>query len=245
MDGKQKRKSDKRKERKSAHLSVGKQLHSLRDASMQLLMKYVEEQRSLHVMRGGSPSTFKISPRDIPFWGAIFGKGTQVPTFRLYFANSSVSCTASTAMAFTKDFRLDVSLNYSSLTALFEEYRPLRGQFEYSPTQTNSTVGAGAVNTNCVGIIDYVSTSALTTFDEGLAHDTHKVFQVAGVTSIAKRVEWNVKFDFIPDEQWVSTGTVTTVFASLKFYLENDHGLGSAKLGKVFGWADYQFRALA
>ncbi len=209
---------------------------------LRLFLKAVQDAKLLHLAKGGSAKDFRLKRSEIPFWDALFGKGTQAPGFRLYMSTQTITITASTAYTSVIKVELDQYLNYADLANVFDEYRPLRAMIEFVPNQ--QVIAATTTFSTGVAAIDYDDTAALGSLDGAAAYDTHKFFQYVGLAGIAKPTRWNVDFDWLPDEQWLTTATANSPFATWKPYIGSSHGLSTSAVGIVTGWCDFQFRGM-
>ncbi len=209
---------------------------------LRLFLKAVQDAKLLHLAKGGSAKDFKLKRSEIPFWDALFGKGTQAPGFRLYMTTQTITVTASTAYSSVIKIELDQYLNYSDLANVFDEYRPLEAMLEFVPNQ--QVIAAASTTSTMVAAIDYDDTAAAGSTDAVAAYDTHKFFQYVGLTGVAKPTRWNIKFDWLPDEQWLTTATANSPFATWKPYLGSTHGLSTSAVAIVTGWCDFQFRGM-
>jgi hypothetical protein len=177
--------------------------------------------------------------RNIPFFPVDWAKGTQCPTFRLYTDQTLLTTTGAGVLDTVFQIRGDNYLNMTDIAAVFDEYRPVRAELEYIPLQNVTAYNGSGFSWRgwSVGVVDYDDVTALTSYAGGLAYDTHKNFQ------IVDRERWNVKFDFVPDQEWTDTATLTTAFASVKVYGSGSTGLANSQdYGSFVGWCEFQFR---
>jgi hypothetical protein len=183
--------------------------------------------------------TVGVFKKDIPFWGARFAKGTQVPTFRLYVTPTNVTTDAGGATFTTVPINISALLNASDLINVFDEYRVVGGLLKYD---ADTGLTASRPVQFCFGLVDYGDTTALASFAEAAAYDTKKGFYSTPyvVDVKPKTVSWPLKFSLLPDQEWIPTATTTTV-CTWKCYSRTAAG-ATATLGFVHGYVDVQFR---
>lgn len=199
-------------------------------------------------IQSGSPV---LSPqlklhREIPFNISSFMKGTQYPTLRLYQQRVLINTTAATVVNSVIQATAASFLNFADLANIFDEYRPIRGELYvynmYHNFQPNAAIGSPAAP--AVGVIDYNDTTALASYDAGLSYDTHRIFVVypTVITSPPKPNRWPLRFEELPDQEWIPTSTDTTAFASLKLYADGTDIFNASRVLMTTGWMDFQFR---
>ncbi len=182
--------------------------------------------------------------KDIPFGWPDFFKGTQAPVFRMRVLRISVSPTAATAYTTVQGITAAALANFSSVASMWSEYRVLRGKLEYHPVYAQASTGSVAF---AVGVVDYVDSAALGSFDAGNSYDTKKVFSLIDHSGLARKsdqpaAEWNLKFEKLPDEEWITTSTTSTNFVYWKPYMDSALSPGTILAGYLLGWVDIQVR---
>ncbi len=187
-----------------------------------------------------------LGQNGIPFKWASFFKGTQAPTIRLYQMRGDVGDTNATANNFVLSIQASIFTNFSDLANVFDEYRPIRGEIFFHCSYTG--VAANPQQTRpTVGVVDYDDATALASFDAGLSYDTKRIFDRVCFPHQAKSedVSWPIKFDWVPDMEWLTTSTTNTAFATLKLYTNStDVGSTVTSTGFFYGWVEFQFRGL-
>lgn len=190
-----------------------------------------------------------VLPSDVPFKWSEFFKGTQTPTVRVYMSRNLVSATAATNINSTYLLTAAQFQHFSDLAAVFDEYRPIGGGVYYVPgcitKFTNGSDHQGPLETS-IGVIDYDNTTALASFNEGLEYDTKQWFNLVSYASEKAEktiTHWPVRFERLPDQEWLDTATTNTAFATFKMFTDgNDIPFTNARVGSVCGWMDFQFR---
>jgi hypothetical protein len=135
--------------------------------------------------------------------------GTQEPKVKLHFSSVDVNNSSTLGIVKTVSVKWSQVMDYSSWSALFDEVRPLEGLCVYRGTYLLSSSTSGGVPV-LVGVIDYADSTDLSTFDQGLAFETAKVFSAAA-GSMLPEVEWPFYVQGPPDINWLSvTDTSTT-----------------------------------
>jgi hypothetical protein len=169
---------------------------------------------------------------------ALMSRGTQVPTLRLPYSVLQVTSSGAGLINTVFSFNFTSLSDSGSLTALFDEYRFVKAHLQYVPEFENS-LGSGLSQINPrvgVGYIDYDDAAAPASYSAAWSHvDTAKAFCLNQARS------FEVEFAFQPDMAWVTTATNTTP-AYWKLYAEVD-GVSYA-YGRIFAWAELQFRAV-
>lgn len=231
--------------------SSAKQFNALENRSWLAFAKKVTNVTKEHVPATVQSSSPVLSPklklhREIPFNISSFMKGTQYPTLRLYQQQVLINTTAATAVNSVIQATAASFLNFADLANIFDEYRPIRGELYVYNIQSNF-IPSAAVGVQCVpavGVIDYNDTTALASFDAGLSYDTHKVFILYPTTILnpPKPNRWTMKFEELPDQEWIPSSTDTTAFASLKLYAAGTDIYTATRVLMTTGWMDFQFR---
>jgi hypothetical protein len=189
-----------------------------------------------------SASKSSLPGQDIPFNWSTFFKGTQAPTIRLYLARTDVTQVNNTANSSVLQVSAAQFLNFSDLAAVFDEYRVIGGEILYFQ---QIIADAHLVTEVAVGVIDYDNATALGSFDAGASHDTKKYFMLRGVTPEkveASPCRWPMKFEKLPDQDWIDSATTSTVFCSWKIFCNGADVVGTTSVGFLQGWMDFQFR---
>lgn len=187
-------------------------------------------------------------PGDIPFRWTEFFKGTQAPTIRLYSTTNLIGATSATNLASTLQVSASAFQHFTDLAAVFDEYRPIGGDVEYVPNAWPTFTNGATHQPNLefsVGVIDYDNTTALASLDEGLEYDTKKRFYLVAAPETCEKsiTHWPMKFEPLPDQQWVDCATTSTVFATWKMFCNgSDITFTNARVGQVLAWMDFQFR---
>lgn len=184
--------------------------------------------------------TFKKGRRQIPLEGVRLVDGYQVLSLRMYSAALSVSSSAGSIISTTFQFTFANFTDYSSVTLLFDEYRPVRARIYYNSAFAGSNVNSGIL----VGAIDYDDTTALSSYTAALSYDTHKIFCAAGAGNPnVTQTSWDIPFDGGPDTDWLTTASASVAFATFKLYGDSSFGTGiSATYGMLHADCDFQFR---
>lgn len=178
----------------------------------------------------------------IPFDWSSFKKGGQYPTIRLYVTTVPINLASATNYSTVFNLTFAGLLNNSDLAAVFSEYRVIRGMLELYPSVTQPVSGSIDPSNVAIAVIDYIDTSALASFDGGVAYDTKKFFSTNMTqTQLAmKPVRWPLEFEPLPDQEWVDTSS-SVVFCSWKPFIA--HSIASTPtVGLLTGWVDVQFR---
>ncbi len=180
-----------------------------------------------------------VTRKDIPFWKALFAKGTQAPTIRLYLTPANVSSDAGGLTFTTLNLNVSACINFSDLANVFDEYRVIGGLVQYDARE-GLTASRSVQLAN--GVIDYGDTTAFSSFAESEAYDTKKKFYtVPYVVDVKPRsVKWPVHFERLPDQEWTPVATTTT-FATWKCYSYSATN-NSITTGVLTGHLDIQFR---
>jgi len=196
-----------------------------------------------------------VSKKDIPFDLSSFFKGTQNPTFRLYIIPVSIDFAAATA--YTTVFVVEgASLgNFTDFAAIFDEYRVVIGKVELIDGMGVVKLPATA-NVTCeqarhvgLAVIDYDDSTALASYAAGMLYDTKQLWYPVGVTTsgndhTGRLRSWDLKFEKLPDQEWIDSGTGTTDFAYWKPYVAGlVMGPTISGAALLTGWVDVQFRA--
>jgi len=179
--------------------------------------------------------------KDIPYNRSVFFKGTQAPTIRVYLTTTTVTGNSGGHVVTVYNIGTGTVINWSDFSAVFDEYRPIRGEIYY---QCATDVETSNEDDFAVGVIDYDETAALSSFDQGSDYDTRKFFFLLGIKpnkTEAQPCLWPVEFEPLPDQTWLDTKAGSTTFASWKVYDANPVG-GTPNIGHVGGWLDIQFR---
>ncbi len=189
-------------------------------------------------------SSVKIERKDIPYWGARFAKGTQAPTFRLYFTPITIATTAGGLIDSAQGITAAGFINFGDFANVFDEYRIIAGEMIYHPSFTPNTVSATLTNLLCLGVIDYGDATLLGSYAVGASYDTKKAFNlmITAADAKVKSVRWPIKFEKLPDQEWSPCSSSATNFAWLKFVTFTATGLNAVSTGVLDGWMDVQFR---
>jgi hypothetical protein len=164
--------------------------------------------------------------------------GTQMPTIRVGYLVVDVTSTASGVINTVFPFDYTNINDSGPLTSLFDEYRFVRSHICYVPiSENNLLAGLSQANPgNAVGHIDYDSSNALTNYNSAWSFvDTAKPFCLNQVH------HWSVEYAFQPDQAWHTTAT-DTIAAWFKLYAAVD--VVSYRVGRLFAWTEFQFRAV-
>jgi hypothetical protein len=184
--------------------------------------------------------------KDIPFGWPSFTKGTQDPVFRMRIANIQISTTATTAYTTVQGITLAALVNQADVTAMWDEYRVLRGELVYVPTWFPPTNTIGTYHT--VAVIDYANSAVLGNLDAALVHDTAKKFYM-GIFPEQRNCEdprWPLLFEKLPDQEWIQTTTTNQNFCYWKPYSNLAQQVSTVTgIGYLTGWVDVQFRGQA
>lgn len=213
---------------------------------LQLVNKFIEDQRLLHLARGKGIETFVLDKkllREIPWWTNLFKKGTTVISLRLNFTSTKISLASSTAYSTVTLLNFALCTNHTPLAAVFDEYRLYKGEVRYRPYSIPNLSPAGATDLRLGAVIDYDDSSALSNY--GDAFDTVRYGQIAfGSSSNPKPLVWPIMFDWLPDMTWTTTATTATPVAYWKPFVGSGHGLGAIASGYLEGYMDVQFRQM-
>jgi len=209
-----------------------------------LLEKTMEDQRLLHVAKGGKLSEFVFdrTPTGIPWWRTLFHKGTTVVGLKLNFTSTKISTAAATAYSTVFLINFGACTNHTPLAAVFDEYRLFKGKITYHPFGVPNLAPAGATDTFMGAVIDYDDSSVLTNF--GDAFDTVQYGQCVTGPAWPRTRTWPVLFDWLPDMTWTTTTVTATPVAYWKPFIGSAHGLGALAIGYVTGHLEIQFRQL-
>jgi len=198
----------------------------------------------------GSGKLTRRRSRDIPFDYPDFFKGTQVPVYRLKLLQIGITTVAATV--YNTVFSLSASQlnNFTDVANMWDEYRILRGEFEYH-ARFSYAGSAEVQNYFGVAAVDYSIATAFGSFDSANAHDTRKLFNLvsvpgSGVKPGRPHASWPVKFEKLPDQEWIPTTTTTTAFCYWKPRFEaTDVRSSLTNIGFLLGWFDIQVRGQA
>jgi hypothetical protein len=182
------------------------------------------------------PKEYRLKrAREIPYLPIEWGKGTQIPTFRLYSDFTLVTSSAGNVINTVISIDAAQFSFFSSAATIFDEYRPIRGGVQLD-TLLASTQRNGVI----VGVIDYDDATALTTTQLANHFDTKKI---VNLERKEKPYRWAVMFDATPDKNWLTTATTNTLFAAWKAYGNSSGGVpASTDVALVSCWIDFQFR---
>jgi len=175
----------------------------------------------------------------IPFVKEMWKKGTQIPVIRLYYSGEQVVSTGGSDILHVSDVEAQEFTGMAELCQVFDEYRPLAGEFRFTPAVTVSLRNDTGIDFHAVatGLIDFVNGNPSSSWQDALAHDTSKTFHTC------HSEKWTYEFDFAPDQNWTSSATLTTPFGYLKLYSDTTLGCTSSQTyGFITGWIDFQFR---
>lgn len=180
----------------------------------------------------------------IPFLLPSFMKGTQIVELRLPLTAYKITTANATAYNTVLSVTAAVFNNFTDCANLFDEYRIVRGELHYHATYSNTAnnVGWGGAT------VDYSISAAFSSFDAMYSHDTRVIGSFTNYNSkdVGKvRFKWPLKFDPMPDQDWIPTTTSNTVFCYWKPYLLAATINASEDAGHLLGWADFQFRGMA
>jgi len=212
---------------------------STKKAFFKLLEEY---KKSADLRRLAGLSQEKFIPYGLP----EFDKGTQNPVFRLRMNPNAMNATGVTITS-VFSFTADQYNNMSTLSAVFDEYRPLKfvirlwSNMQYTPTaNTIASRGWG------MAVIDYDDSGILASNSAASSYDTCKSFTTYAFHQQGREPlqEWDVDLEPMPDQAWLTTASLTTPFAYWKPYIDAAFGslptLSNALI--LDGWADFQFR---
>jgi len=193
----------------------------------------------------------QISARDIPFDIANFFKGTQNPSFRLYIAISNVVLV--TSSVYNTVFVIEGSSlgNFTDFPAIFDEYRVIVGEVWYMHKGCDMTTSTGTARVGSghgCAVIDYDESTALASDAAAALFDTRKFVNfVSNYHSEGNaekhKIVWPLKFEKLPDQEWIDTATGTTDFAYWKPYIVAAEVNVGGTYGVLTGWVDVQYRS--
>jgi len=193
----------------------------------------------------------EITAKDIPFDIANFFKGTQNPAFRLYIGISNVTLVTSTI--YTTVFVIEGSSlgNFTDFAAIFDEYRVIVGEVWYLHKGCDMTTNAGTARVGSghgCAVIDYDESTALASDAAAALFDTRKFVNfVSNYHSHGDldrhKIVWPLKFEKLPDQEWIDTATGTTDFAYWKPYIVAAEVNVGGTYGVLTGWVDVQYRS--
>jgi len=186
---------------------------------------------------------------DIPYGYPQFFKGTQAPVFRLRYLVQTVTTSAGNAYVSTFDVTAGNLNNFTDIANMWDEYRVLRGVLEYYPQFFVS--GANQVSYSAFGVIDYEDNTALSSEDQARAFDTCKIFNMVDGSGLHRKTDepaavWPLKFEKLPDQDWLPTSTTNQKFAYWKGYSTAAQQQSTiTKVGILGGYVDVQVRGMS
>ncbi len=263
---KNKKKNERRKAKKGLNGQSLIDSNTLQRKLVKLLFdlkksKVPSDKLSTLLMIDPALKTVPISSKDIPFDLANFFKGTQNPTFRLYIVYTELTFpAASGGSPYTSVFPIEGAAlgNFSDFAAVFDEYRVISGMVEYrrknvmNIRNSSATTDILCPGVNGLAVIDYDDNTAIASMAAGTLYDTKKRVNFAYVQSGPMSCEeddsrdvarWPLKFEKLPDQDWIDSGTGSTDFAYWKPFVQTGDLPPSAWiLGYLSGWVDVQYR---
>lgn len=170
--------------------------------------------------------------------------GTSEPTIKLRSGITSLISTGGGALPNVIACDVSGSNDWTSWKTIFDQFQLIGCRFFLCPIQAASEalVAAGTVNilTPLVVVVDYDDSTALPSFSDGLAYDTHKIFFLTKnnpeVFSIAVHPQGQ------PDLVWQDTLTPTNL-EWIKMYLLRTTAI-SADMGSYWFEFDVKFRQI-
>jgi hypothetical protein len=206
-----------------------------------MIQKAFDDQQIIWTHKHGSLSGFKLDRMAIPWWDVVFQKGTSNPVLRMNFNSTKVSVTSATAYSTVFSVIYSNLTNAAALTAVFDEYRWIRGKLRYIQ-DTQPYALAVAVQPFFGATLDYDDATALTVLPS--AFDTVKWGHILGVNAKENPMDWTIMPDWAPDTNWISTQTQNVHAAYWKPFLPSTHNLGTIEAGYLVGWMEVQFRQM-
>lgn len=198
------------------------------------LSKVERRMLAYHSMLRGSQRN-----ENIPMLREVFNKGSQTPVLRLKLAPVSCDSDGSGVMAVSATVCLANVINTASWDDVFDEFRILFAHAVFAPKYFTeyANLATGTLNRggDIVGYHDYDDSGTPTAYtiwgyDNARVGNTHRPLVLPPCQP-----------DFVPDTQWYNTQTdQSTVVGTWKIYA---NGLSqSTSYGKIYIWADFQFR---
>jgi hypothetical protein len=169
---------------------------------------------------------------DIPFSQPRFSRGTQLVTMQLYLDVAAVSSSGAGVINLVQNINFTQMQTEAQYAGVFDECRILHGRIDFVPLQVDAVIAA-TLYSDMIGVVDYDSSAALTTYNQAAAYDTARHFW------LNKPGHLMVKPMGAPDLNWVSTGAGSDI-AWVKFY---SSGLSATvTYGRLYGSFTVQFR---
>jgi hypothetical protein len=164
--------------------------------------------------------------------------GTQEPELKLSFQHFNIAST-STIYAQVITLKWGLIKDNSLWASVFDECQMLHGKLTFSSFLPGAM---GQPSIMAVGAIDYDDSTPLSSFDQGLAYDTSKVFSLNPMTFVNTKWFWHSQGQ--PDLQWISTQTINTDICYWKTVNDSDTATpgSSTKYGTLYGTANVRFR---
>lgn len=160
----------------------------------------------LQIARGlrASKAAHMIAPMIGPkIWGH-----TQIPEISILQQIVAIDSLGTIQLS-TLSLTPSTASNWAALTALFDEYRPIRGHVQWTsscPYERNFVASTECPPVRMYGYIDYDDAVAPGSFSTAYEFiDTGKPF-----SSSTPHLDWFFHFAFQPDQAWVTTASPTS-----------------------------------
>jgi hypothetical protein len=235
---------------KSKEIVTPRKILKISSKSYQMLEKYsksLEEhvqdiKKSKSWLLDDMPKIYKAAKErmrsQIPYSPAHFLFGTQNPSLRLTSVSSSIVASVAGYPVTVISVTAGSLLNFSSLAAVFDEYRFIDVTF-YTAVQVIEAASNTAPRL-VAQVIDYDDSAVLASFDSALEYDTHKVICWDARASPGLHEE-KAYIEHLPDSEWITTASASVVPVYLKFISDYNFS-ASANIGRTWYTATIQFR---